>query len=313
MCEPDAEASILDDIARLVLPGTGERSLHRMKTGGSTPVYQIRRSDVTLYLRLAEGPDADLALEVLVHSLLHARGVRVPEVVHFESRHPLLGRSVMVTTEIPGHSLADHHCGVDVHRVLRAAGRDLAVINQVAVDGFGWMRRDLPDGTRLTAEHPTLRAFVAGDLEAAFPGVASVLNATEMAMIRRVIADHDAWLDAEQATLAHGDFDVTHIYHRNGEYTGAIDFGEIRGTDRFYDLGHFALHDGEMIASDLLPWLMAGYRDVVAIPDEHEARIAFWVVLIGLWALARTAGRPLTSYREHLLHGIRRSLEALKT
>jgi aminoglycoside phosphotransferase (APT) family kinase protein len=312
MREPDVDVRILDDIARRVLRGSGDLALHRMETGGSTPVYRIRHGDVTLYLRLAEGPDADLAPEVLVHTLLHAQGVRVPEVVHFESRHPLLERSVMVTTEIPGRSLAEHHRGVDVDRALRAAGQDLAVINQVAVDGFGWMRRDLSHGAPLTAEHPTLRAFALDDFETSLSAVASVLNARALAVIRRVIADHDAWLDAGQASLAHGDFDATHIYHQDGDYTGVIDFGEIRGTDRFYDLGHFALHDGEKIASILQPRLIAGYRDVVAIPEEHEARIAFWALLIGLRTLARTAGRPVTSYREHLLHGIRRSLAVLQ-
>ena len=44
--------------------------------------------------------------------------------------------------------------------------------------------------------------------------------------------------DLESAWLAHGDFDATAIFYRDGRYSGLIDFGEIRGTEPLFDLGH---------------------------------------------------------------------------
>lgn len=35
--------------------------------------------------------------------------------------------------------------------------------------------------------------------------------------------------------LVHGEFDTSHIFGRDGEYTGLIDFGEIRGADYSFD------------------------------------------------------------------------------
>lgn len=63
--------------------------------------------------------------------------------------------------------------------------------------------------------------------------------------VYRIIFPHETFYlsilpeEGEQGYLAHGDFDTTHIYQDNGRYTGIIDFGEIRGADRWYDLGYF--------------------------------------------------------------------------
>ena len=96
----------------------------------------------------------------------------------------------------------------------------------------------------------------------------------------------------ERAWLAHGDLDVTHIYQRDGRYTGIIDFGEIRGADRRYDLGHFHLHDGETLAGLVLPDLLAGYREVAPLPPEAERQIRLLGLLIGLRALRGSLRRP---------------------
>ena len=108
MRTPDVEADALHEIAARTLPGSGRPVVERARSGVSTPVYRIGRAGTTFYLRLAASPEASLAPEALVHDLLRARGVRVPDVVHFEPCHTALGRSVMITTEIPGRPLGHH-------------------------------------------------------------------------------------------------------------------------------------------------------------------------------------------------------------
>ncbi|HET7094268.1 MAG TPA: aminoglycoside phosphotransferase family protein [Thermomicrobiales bacterium] len=311
MQEPENDGEALLAIANRLLPGVGRLNLERTAAGGSTPVYRIRRGGIVRYLRLAELPEASLAPEALAHRLLRERGVRVPEVVHFEPFDERLQRSLMATTEIPGRPLAEHRHGVDVAAVAKAAGRDLAIINGLAVDGFGWIRRDGPEGAPLAAELSTLRAFALGDVDADIAALSVALATDEMPAIRGAIAGHEPLLGADRAVLAHGDFDATHIYHRNGEYSGIIDFGEIRGADPFYDLGHAALHDGETIAEPLLPHLLAGYGEIAPLPPNHERRIHLWSLLIGIRSLARAARRPRSAYQVHLTQAIRRPLAAL--
>jgi aminoglycoside phosphotransferase (APT) family kinase protein len=308
MQERNSISGALRDIADQALPGTSQLRVERMTSGASTPVYRIQRDAVTCYLRLAEEPGASLAPEVLVHQWLSERGVRVPEVVYFEPFNENLQRSVMVTTEIAGRSLADHHCGIDVARVLVAAGGDLAAINAIPVSGFGFVRRDHPHATSLEGEFPTWREFALGELEAHFAALPVFLDGDEIATIRRLVNAHASLLDTEQAVLAHGDFDVTHIYHLDGDYSGIIDFGEIRGADPLYDLGHFALHDGEIIPDSLLPHLLAGYHQVTRLVPDHEYRIRLGSLLIGVRALARSAARPRSAYQNHLVRAVRHAV-----
>ncbi len=78
-------------------------------------------------------------------------------------------------------------------------------------------------------------------------------------------------------------------------------------------LGHrFRLHDGETLPAPLLPWLLAGYRAVAALPDDAEQRIAFASLLIGIRTLARMwPRRPNSPLIAHCLHAIGRAVTFL--
>jgi len=283
--------------------------------GVSTYVYRVRRRSETFYLRILPEVWASFAPEALVHRSLRELGVLVPEVVFFEHRSPEVERSAMVTTEIPGEQIGHGPVDDATRRVLNAAGEQLAIINSVPVQGFGWIRRDRTVVIELEAEHPTLRTFLeehlAADLALLTPGV---LAATEAEGTRAVVGDHPEWFAAEQAHLAHGDFDVTAIFQQDGHYTGIIDFGEIRGADPWYDLGHFRVHDGETLPVEALEWLLEGYRVAAPLPPEHLQRICFASLLIAVRMLARALVKRPNGIRGHVgLRAIRRDLAVLRT
>lgn len=300
------------EIARRLLPGIDDPQVERTPSGGSTPVYRLRRSERTLYLRLAESATANLAPEALAHRLMRAQGAQVPEVAAFAAEEAAIGRSWMATSDIPGGPLAATQSASDMERVLRAAGRDLARIHTIPVAGFGWIRRDAASWQRLRGELPTLHAF-SDELAAHLPAMQGVLTAAEMRALADHVAARDTLLPQGQARLVHGDFDLTHIFQRDGSYTGIIDFGEIRGADPLYDLGHFALHDGEFLSYRALPALLAGYDDVTPLPADALPRIRLWSLLIGVRALARQLDRPASAYRDHLLRTIRSILTGRET
>jgi hypothetical protein len=56
----------------------------------------------------------------------------------------------------------------------------------------------------------------------------------------------------------------THVYRfqKNGRYIGIIDFGEMRSTNRWYDLGHFHMRDGEYASYSQLTKLVRGYGEI---------------------------------------------------
>jgi aminoglycoside phosphotransferase (APT) family kinase protein len=287
--KPDVDAAVLAALVRRAFGTSVPVRCERTPEGVSTQVYRLVRGPEPFYLRVAEEPDENLETDAELHQRLLALGVRVPRVVFVEAFDATIGRSVAITTEVPGASLAAAACRPAVARaVAEAAGEDLGMINRLTVDGFGWVRRRGP-GWPLRAEHASYLAFLTSYLPASWPGpLGSLLSGSVLAAV-------EAMLDAERARsltagrLAHGDFDTTAIYCAGGRYTGLIDFGEIRGAEPAFDLGHFHLHDRKRVPVPLLPALLDGYGRVTPPPDERSIRRS--AVLLGLRQLCRWLAR----------------------
>ena len=126
------------EVAGRLLPGRGATVVGRMRSGGSTKVYRLRRGSHVLFLRFAEQDGESMAAEAWVHGELRRLGASVPEVVALEDDR-LLGRSFMVTTAMPGVPVSPERPPA---AAVIAAGRDLAVIGSIAVAGTGFVRRD---------------------------------------------------------------------------------------------------------------------------------------------------------------------------
>lgn len=285
----------------------------RVAEGVSTCVYRITSGHESWYLRVLPEEGASFVPEAMVHERLRQMQVKVPEVIYVEQYNDLLQRSIMVTTEIPGRPIGrSQELGGEVLvEIVREVGRDLARINSLVVEGFGWVKRDVSTTEALQGEWPTYRDFVDEYWEADLAYLASeVLLADEIVQLERVRATYDSWLDVEQGCLVHGDFDTTHIYQEHGRYTGIIDFGEIRGADRWYDLAQFYIRDDrEQIPWSLEAALVSGYGEVVALPADYEQRIHFTGLLTNVRALARSLQkRPSNHFSRHQLKMLRENL-----
>jgi aminoglycoside phosphotransferase (APT) family kinase protein len=107
---------------------------------------------------------------------------------------------------------------------------------------------------------PTEREFLLANLDRSLSVLQDLAGRSRpIRPIRDIVRAEIPLLDASLACLAHGDLDLTHIYCRDGHYSGIIDLGEIRGTGPYYDLGHFRFHDGELLTTMALPYLVEGY------------------------------------------------------
>lgn len=288
-------------------------AIERVKEGVSTYVYRIHRNNEIFYIRLLPEIGASFAPEVHVHQLLRDKGARVPEVICFEHRNEALQLSLMLTTEIQGMHIGYCTSIEEQKTILRQAGRDLAIINSIPVQGFGWIKRDNSKVVQLEAELPTYRAYIYEHLEDDLALLANkqLLSGSDISNIYRILARYNAWLDEEQALLAHGDFDATHIYQQQGQYTGIIDFGEIRGATSWYDLGHFHLHDGETLPNVVLPYLLEGYQDVEPLPPDYAQRISFASLLIALRMLAYVTKKYPDSSLGRSVTFVRRDIQVL--
>jgi aminoglycoside phosphotransferase (APT) family kinase protein len=281
-------AEQVEAIARHIFPAQ-DTQVERVLSGISTYVYRIISECKTYYLRILPDEEASFAPEITVLARLQQKHINIPEVVYFEDYNVILGRPIMVEAEIRGQSLSKSSLSKEVYeRVAREAGRDLACINRLAIEGFGWIKPDQAHPTHLRGSHKTYRAFVLEYREADLTYLRGhVLKPQECIRLEHVLKRYDSWLDIEQGYLAHGDLDTTHIFQEQGSYTGIIDFGEVRSTGRWYDLAHFRIRDGAFPSYRLFQALERGYAEIMPFPPEYEQYLRFTSVLINLRALSR--------------------------
>lgn len=284
--------------------------LERVTTGVSTFVYRIRLKDKTFYLRILPEREASFDAEVKVHELLLKHDLNVPKVIHFETINEWVKLSTMIVEEIPGCSMSGIGSAKEACQVLYQAGKQLAVINQIGVDGFGWIQKE--PANPLKGEKRSFSEFYHEHLDKDL-GVLTAYSfkESEQKGIGHILRSAFPLLDTAGGRLAHGDFDGSHIFHEHGNFTGIIDFGEMIGSSTLYDLGHFKLH--EMGAYPVNPFdaLIKGYQEIRKLSPEDYVEIDLWVLFIGIRRLGMIYGRPHSPYHDQLVSTVKKQTDLL--
>jgi aminoglycoside phosphotransferase (APT) family kinase protein len=278
------ECSIVKAIAEKYLSNI--LSVEAVPKGSSTYVYRVVASSGTYYLRFLP-EDASFAAEVLTHNNLYALGVRVPKVVTFEHKNESTGLSLMLVDEIKGTCIEDDYPQNNLKTILHEAGRQLALIHSVPVDGFGWIDRNSYD--KLKGEKHSFdeyfTEYLNNDLQALnlfdFSD-AERLQITDLMLTAKEI------LNVEKAVLVHGDFDISHIFHSEGSYSGIIDFGEIRGNNPMFDLATFA---GFYQDRKNYSYLLEGYSEITPLTKQD----LYAADLMALFIILRFLGKKVNS------------------
>lgn len=288
MRKPDVDLDALGRLLTRVFGIGTAYSCRRTPDGSSTQVYRVDRGAETFYVRIAERADDSFAPEAALHQALVAAGAKVPDVVHYEPFYAPIARSVLVTTEILGGPMDESTSTAAAASIGRSAGRDLAKIHNVGVEGFGWIRREHGrSGWPLRAEYSTYveyvdPASVADPLLGIGFSPAQVRAVESLLTVAIVLGPTGA-----TGSVAHGDFDTSHVFASAGAYTGLIDFGEIRGTDYTFDFATLVLSKDEHLPASLIrASVESGYTEVRALPADHERRLYLACVLSASHRLA---------------------------
>jgi aminoglycoside phosphotransferase (APT) family kinase protein len=217
-------------------------------------------------------------------------------------------------TAVPGEPIGPARLP-NAASVAYAAGRDLALLNQVPVEGFGFIRRT-DAAPPFVGEFAAYGQFVTSSIPLDWPSKLAQLFSPDALHVFERVLDAERERPLARAQLAHGDFDVTQIVHDGGRFSGLIDFGEVRGAEPTFDLGHFLLHDRETYPEALFEAVLAGYREVVPISGDGEIQMCRSGLLLGLRQLCRwlfqrhlPADAPLVQTRVGQLTRLLRSVE----
>jgi len=287
-------------------------AVSRVPKGASLSVYQARTPSNNYFVRFLTDGGIDVsksfAAEITAHKMMANAGVIVPRVVAFEHKEASSGFSMMIAEEIPGVCMEEIWPDNNADGILREAGRQLALIHTIPVEGFGWIDRNSYD--KLKGEKNSFSEYfddyLADDL--------TTLNYYdftnhEKEQIRDYINRARSALDVPDAALVHGDFDVSQIFYSGGRFTGFIDFGEIRGNNRLFDLAIFAYNDASPDRT-AYKYLIDGYRESARLTDDD----LYAVELMALFILLRFAGKKVeTNSKNHWLCKLKRQLDRLNT
>jgi len=306
-------APSMEDVIQVVREclGSTDFEVERVFSGASTYVYRAHHMGKLFYLRVLPEKDMSFGVEVYLHRLLRQADVQVPEVIHFEPRHDLLGMSIMLVTEIPGSDASECLSAEMYANLMKDAGRQIARINQIEVDGFGWIvRGGASCELALRAEKGELQDVIDAFLDEDLSVLAErVFSLGDTSRIRGLLREGAVLMTRHPSRLVHGDFDDSHIFQQGGEFTGIIDFGEMQGSSPLYDLGHFKLHDGQRYQG--FHALAAGYNEVRVLTSDDHLEIDLWALWIGVRRLGMIINRPYGGYHEHLIRTVKHEIQRI--
>ncbi len=290
--QPDLPLDVLSREVHRLAPSRVRPAVSRPADGVSSQIYRVSSGDHVFYLLVGDTRDEDLT--ILAETLQRAGrlGASVPEVVAVERRTPELDRSLLLMTEIPGEPLSEVRDPELARHAARRAGRDAALLNSLAVDGFGWIDWTTPSWP---PKGPVSRyadfahEFIPADLGERHALLDGLFGEHELDALDDVIASQ-ATRRLGHGTLSHGDLDVTAIYVHEGEYSGLIDFGELRGGEPEFDRAHFLLHDQETNPVRLSDAFLEGHAEVSG-STAPMALLRQVAILVGLRQLCRAEAR----------------------
>lgn len=261
----DTPRELLDAAVRRAI-GRGATRWERAHAGMSNETYFASAGADDLVVRVARTSEPHFEQERWAIARARERGVPAPEVLlvaHERTAAALLSICVQRRlTGVPLGTVARRRGRADLvlERLLREAGRILASIHTISVEGFGPL-----DGSG----HGTLAtwgAFLVGRLDGTSgPGVPEVERACAL------LDDHRAFVDSVSAHLLHFDYEPAHLLvdEATTQISGVVDFEDCKGGDPAYEFAQWdVIHD----AYAPVAALTAGYLELVAETADFERR-----------------------------------------
>lgn len=257
-------------------------TIRRTQNGVSSTVFAVDRHDKTDYLRIGYDEQESYHLDTALAERLTALGAKIPRTVFFEEFNNALRRSIILTTGIPGEPII----GVEVEdTVLYDAGVDIAKLASIPAKGFGRISRRQGDRD-FVGENPNYCDLLKNRLPQQTEVLTNLglLDQNQVADLYAILEKYKSHPEFAEGHLANGDFSKHHIFSKDGEYTGIIDFGDLSSGSRFYDLATYKIYENTGFEA-----LLEGFRSVEDLPEDFEEiinyEIIFQVLMHTAWRL----------------------------
>lgn len=282
------DKDVLQKLVEEALPG--ESKIQPVEAGVVTNVYRVLNKGKTHYLRITYQENISYQPEVIAHQKMLSVGAKVPRIIYHRNYSPEIdNHSFMIIEEIPGKPLSEYNDWQEMDQIFIEAGKDLAKIHSIPVDGFGWIERESKENKefkKLKGPFKNYSDYYFHWLDRDLKRLVDkdILTIKEADQVKKLKTKFEKYLDYDQAVLTQGDSTICHIYCDQGKYTGMIDFGGMRGASPYFDLGHFLYFSGQ--TDKVFPKLIEGYQTVNPLPKDYQLRVDIEGVLISIFKLS---------------------------
>ncbi len=261
-----------ETIKRLLIDTPFSNSfISRVNEGVSTDVFKLVGKQGVSYLRIL--PFDELSLpQVTAHKLLLDKKILVPQILLSKDNcEDINNRSYMIVSEIHGNSLFNTLGEISesqIKEILFNAGKDLTKINDVPVSKFGPII-DVENKSfiGLSNDYKEIN-ITSATLAIKYLVERGAMTVKTSEKILNILEKNKKIFEIQLSWLNHGDFDLSHIYQKDGVYSGLIDFGDIRGGSKYQDLAHYKIFSNVYFDS-----LLEGYMSVFLPENDYRNNI----------------------------------------
>jgi aminoglycoside phosphotransferase (APT) family kinase protein len=267
-----------------ILPKNRTRNIVQINEGFSTNIFKIVGEKI-YYLRVPGSPKENLTPEYLIHKKLSKNKVKVPQIVYYENFcNELDGHSLMITSSIHGQSLLDTRYN---KKIIYEAGIELAKINSFKFKGFGAISKFKRNTTKVSGLWKTHEGFLLRDFKEKLEKIydAKIVTNSQINLIESFLENNKKLINIDSGNLAHGDFNLVHIFQSNNKYTGIIDFGDAKISNQLYDLAYFKICN-----RDLFEMLFDGYKSQIKLPNNHKEILKMMTIIVGVRIISSDLG-----------------------
>lgn len=260
------------------------KKLSTIESGSESLVQLAVATDGTRSIIKTQRPGGTVnyMFEAFAYSQLAALGVRVPKVISVSSE-------VLEMSAFGGETLDDLTDLYYNPDVFDEAAHDLALARQLSFTGFGTA---VPDDQGFAGTCQSWQEFLDNAL----------LSLRASKLLPQTTKDIfvDYWnkvaphIQLPKGMLVHGDFSLSSVFVRDGQYEGLIDFGDAFIGDPLMDLAYFRFKE---LTKDYGPLtynhLVKAYIENTQIdPAYLEKAVRLYMIY---WAVARTESKNLES------------------
>jgi aminoglycoside phosphotransferase (APT) family kinase protein len=253
---------------------------------GNHYAYIVRSGPDAAFFRADDGKlDDDYMLaEQAVIDLVRARGIPAPHVYRVDasmSRYPIRYQLMEL---VPGQCLNElHRAGaLDKSLVGLQAGRHIAALHAIELDGFGFLNTELlARGRRLVGLDSTNRSYFYKRLEDHLRFVLDhdFLSSQEVRSIEELFRDHDHLLSLDRGSVLHKDLAFWNMVGEPSRIRAIVDWDDVVIGDPVDDLAILKC----FYQDDVFLPVLQGYQEIRPLPDRFLPKLWLYLIRNMLW------------------------------